>query len=116
MSLTTRARKSFEYGFAIHAGPLAPVRSLNQIRWHLWIPERAIFRFNLFGKRSSVLDPVTSSIVARLNQPGGNVTGFATFEPSLGGKWLELLSEIAPGLKRAGIVFNPDAASVSAYM
>src|SRR5262249_2661968 len=53
-----------------------------------------------------------SGIVPRLNQPGGNITGFAAFEPSLGGKWFELLSEIAPGL----IIFNPDTAPVSAYM
>jgi putative ABC transport system substrate-binding protein len=56
----------------------------------------------------NVSDPVASGIVPRLNQPGGNLTGFATFEASLGGKWLELLSEIAPGLKRAAIMFNPD--------
>src|SRR5215468_1137243 len=42
-------------------------------------------------------DPVASGIVPRLNRPGGNITGFATYEASLGGKWLELLSEIAPG-------------------
>src|SRR5215471_11350110 len=54
-----------------------------------------------------VADPVASGIVAKLNQPGGNVTGFAAFEATLGGKWLELLSEIAPGLKRAAIMFNP---------
>jgi ABC-type uncharacterized transport system substrate-binding protein len=53
-------------------------------------------------------DPVARGIVPRLNQPGGNITGFANFEASLGGKWLELLSEIAPGLKRAAIMFNPD--------
>jgi putative ABC transport system substrate-binding protein len=53
-------------------------------------------------------DPVALRIVARLDRPGGNVTGFARLEPSLGGKWLELLSEIAPGLKRAAIMFNPD--------
>jgi putative ABC transport system substrate-binding protein len=52
----------------------------------------------------------------RLNQPGGNITGFAVLEASLGGKWLELLSEIAPGLKRAAIMFNPDTAPASAYM
>jgi putative ABC transport system substrate-binding protein len=52
-------------------------------------------------------DPVASGIVARLNQPGGNITGFADLEATLGGKWLELLSEIAPGLKRAAIMFNP---------
>jgi putative ABC transport system substrate-binding protein len=61
-------------------------------------------------------DPVASGIVPRINQPGGNITGFALYEPSLGGKWLELLSEIAPGLKRAAIMFNPDTASVSTYM
>jgi putative ABC transport system substrate-binding protein len=60
-------------------------------------------------------DPVTSGLVARLNQPGGNITGFANFEAALGGKWLELLSEIAPGLKRAAIMFNPDTAPASAY-
>jgi putative ABC transport system substrate-binding protein len=46
----------------------------------------------------------------------GNITGFAAFEPSLGGKWLELLSEIAPGLKRAAFMFNPDTAIASIYM
>jgi putative ABC transport system substrate-binding protein len=65
---------------------------------------------------ASVGDPVPSGIVARLNQPGGNITGFANFEASLGGKWLELLSEVAPGLKRAAIMFNPDAAPVSTFM
>jgi putative ABC transport system substrate-binding protein len=45
-------------------------------------------------------------------------TGFANLEASLGGKWLELLSEIVPGLKRAAIMFNPDtaAATTSVYM
>jgi putative ABC transport system substrate-binding protein len=52
-------------------------------------------------------DPVASGLVPRLDRPSGNVTGFAIWEASLGGKWLELLSEIAPGLKRAAILFNP---------
>jgi putative ABC transport system substrate-binding protein len=60
-------------------------------------------------------DPVASGI-ARLDRPSGNITGFANFEPSLGGKWLELLSEIAPGLKRAAIMFNPDTVRASTYM
>jgi putative ABC transport system substrate-binding protein len=55
-------------------------------------------------------------IVARLDRPSGNVTGFALFEFTLGGKWLELLSEIVPGLKRVVIMINPDTAPVSAYM
>jgi len=58
-----------------------------------------------------VTDPVAGGIVARLDRPSGNITGFGTFEPSMGGKWLELLSEIAPGLKRAAIMFNPDTAT-----
>ena len=60
---------------------------------------------------AAVGDPVASGIVARLDRPGGNATGFAAREASLGGKWLELLSEIAPGLKRAAIMFNPDTAA-----
>ena len=56
---------------------------------------------------AGVNDPVASGIVPRLNEPGGNITGFATFEASLGGKWLELLSEIAPGLKRAASCSTP---------
>jgi putative ABC transport system substrate-binding protein len=65
---------------------------------------------------ASAADPVASGIVERLDRPTGNVTGFATLEASLGGKWLELLSEIAPGLKRAAIMFNPGTAPVSAYL
>jgi len=57
---------------------------------------------------AGVADPVASGFVAKLNQPGGNITGFAAYEVSLGGKWLELLTEIAPGLKRAAIMFTPD--------
>jgi putative ABC transport system substrate-binding protein len=63
-----------------------------------------------------VSDPVASGIVARLDRPGGNATGFALREASLGGKWLELLSEIAPGLKRAAIMFNPDIPATSVFM
>jgi putative tryptophan/tyrosine transport system substrate-binding protein len=65
---------------------------------------------------AGVGEPVASGIVARLDRPGENVTGFANVEATLGGKWLELLSEIAPGLMRAEIMFNPDTAPASAYM
>jgi putative tryptophan/tyrosine transport system substrate-binding protein len=64
----------------------------------------------------NVSDPVGSGLVAGLKQPGGNITGVGYLEPSLGGKWLELLSGIAAGLKRAAIMFNPDTAPVSVYM
>jgi putative ABC transport system substrate-binding protein len=65
---------------------------------------------------AAVGDPVASGLVPRLNQPGGNITGFALFERSLAGKRLELLSEIAPGLKRAAIMFNPDLPAASTFM
>ena len=63
-----------------------------------------------------VSDPVATGIVPRLDRPSGNITGFGGLEATLGGKWLELLSEIAPGLKRAAIMFNPDINPVSVYM
>jgi putative ABC transport system substrate-binding protein len=64
----------------------------------------------------NVGDPVATGIVPRLDRPSGNVTGFANVEASLGSKWLELLSEIAPGLKRAAIMFDPDnTADASTY-
>ena len=63
----------------------------------------------------NVLDPVASGLVAGLNRPSGNITGVATYEATLGGKWVELLSEIAPGLKRAAIMFNP-ASPASRYV
>jgi putative ABC transport system substrate-binding protein len=65
---------------------------------------------------ANVSDPVASGFVAGLNQPGGNITGFGRLEASIVGKLLELLSEIAPGLKRAAIMFNPDTAPASVYM
>ena len=55
----------------------------------------------------TVTDPVGQGLVASLARPGGNVTGFSVFEASLRAKWLQLLSEIAPGIRRAYIVFNP---------
>jgi putative ABC transport system substrate-binding protein len=61
-------------------------------------------------------DPVASGIVPRLDRPGGNITGFATTEPTLGGKWLELLSEIAPGLKRVAFMFSSDNPGALVYV
>jgi putative tryptophan/tyrosine transport system substrate-binding protein len=57
-----------------------------------------------------VYDPIGSGFVAGLPRPGGNITGFMFQEGSIVGKWLELLTEIAPDLKRAAIMFNPDMA------
>jgi len=61
-------------------------------------------------------DAIATGIVSRLDRPSGNVTGFSGLEATLGGKWLELLSEIAPGLRRTVIMFNPDTAPASAFM
>jgi ABC-type uncharacterized transport system substrate-binding protein len=54
-----------------------------------------------------VADPVGSGFVASFPRPGGNVTGFTNMEPSMAGKWLELLKEIAPRVNRVAFLFNP---------
>ena len=55
----------------------------------------------------TVADPISSGFVANLGRPGGNLSGFALYEPSMGGKWLELLKQIAPGVTRMALLFNP---------
>ena len=57
-----------------------------------------------------VSDPIGSGFVANLARPGGNVTGFLNIEGSLGGKWMELLKEVAPRVARAAILYNPTTA------
>jgi putative ABC transport system substrate-binding protein len=59
----------------------------------------------------NVADPVGSGFVASLSRPGGNITGFITMEPTMGGKWLELLKEIAPPVTRVALLFNPATAT-----
>jgi len=59
---------------------------------------------------ANVGDPVANGTVMRLDRPGGNTTGSAFSEAPLGGKWLELLSEVAPGLRRAAIMFDSEVA------
>src|SRR5213079_3054922 len=56
-------------------------------------------------------DPVGAGLVASLARPGGNVTGFMNFEWNMGGKWLELLKQIAPGVTRAAVLRDPAVAS-----
>lgn len=63
-----------------------------------------------------IADPVGAGLVASLARPDGNVTGFVNFEPSIGGKWLELLGEIVPGLRRVGFMFNPATSTVAEYL
>jgi putative tryptophan/tyrosine transport system substrate-binding protein len=61
-------------------------------------------------------DPVGSGFVSNLARPGGNVTGFHSFEPSIGGKWLEILKQVAPSVKRAAIVHHPNIAANTAFV
>jgi putative ABC transport system substrate-binding protein len=57
-----------------------------------------------------VADPVGAGFAASLPRPGGNITGFIHMEAAMSGKWLELLTEITPGVKRVSIMFNPNVA------
>ena len=56
---------------------------------------------------TSVSDPVAQGFVASLARPGGNITGFANFEPNVGAKWLQLLKELAPSVTQTSVMFNP---------
>jgi putative ABC transport system substrate-binding protein len=58
----------------------------------------------------TVSDPVGAGFAASLSHPGANITGFINLEPTMGGKWLELLKEIAPSVRRVAIIFNPNTA------
>ena len=58
-----------------------------------------------------VVDPVGAGFVASLARPGGNATGFTTFEYGMSGKWLELLKQIAPSMTRAAVLRDPAIAS-----
>src|SRR5712692_7181140 len=55
-----------------------------------------------------VSDPVKLGFVASLARPGGNITGFANFEHPIGGKWLDLLKDTAPGRGRVAVILDPD--------
>jgi putative tryptophan/tyrosine transport system substrate-binding protein len=54
-----------------------------------------------------VTDPIDAGLLANPNRPEGNITGFTNFEQSIGGKWLEILKELAPSITRLAIVFDP---------
>jgi putative ABC transport system substrate-binding protein len=57
-----------------------------------------------------VADPVADGFVASLSRPGGNITGFSSFDPEIGGKWVQMLKEVAPTVRRIGLLFNPRTA------
>jgi putative ABC transport system substrate-binding protein len=58
----------------------------------------------------AIADPVAQGFVQSLAHPGGLITGFGAEEPSMGGKWVEMLREIAPGIGRITVIFNPTSA------
>jgi putative ABC transport system substrate-binding protein len=62
---------------------------------------------------TAVSEPVAQGFVAGLAHPGANITGFTNLEPSVGGKWLELLKEIAPRVTRVAFIFNPRSSPVT---
>ena len=97
-------------------------------RCSCWVAHMAIFssRRLVFGKAQTLArhsqhfsqapativftltpDPVGAGFVESLARPGGNATGFTLFEYGIGGKWLELLKEITPGVMRAAVVRDP---------
>jgi putative ABC transport system substrate-binding protein len=63
-----------------------------------------------------VTDPVGQGLVASLAKPGGTITGFTDFDPSMAGKWMELLTQIRPSVSRAAVLFNPDTAPFAGTM
>lgn len=63
-----------------------------------------------------VSDPVAQHFVPNLTRPDGNITGFAAFEFSIGGKWIELLKQVEPALEQVGLLFNPDTSPQNEYL
>jgi ABC-type uncharacterized transport system substrate-binding protein len=65
---------------------------------------------------TQVSDPVDSGFVATLARPGANISGFQNFEPAMGGKWLGVLKEAAPTMRRAAVLFGSDSAATVALL
>jgi len=64
----------------------------------------------------SLSDPIGSGFIASLARPGGNMTGLTTFEASVAGKWVSMLKEVIPGIKRAAFVANPEIKTYDFYL
>jgi putative ABC transport system substrate-binding protein len=65
---------------------------------------------------TQVSEPVDSGFVSSLARPGGYITGFQNFEPAMGGKWLGVLKELAPHIKRVGALFGSDVAPHASFL
>src|SRR5262249_44337279 len=76
-------------------------------QWRLYCRRRGPFRIVF----TLVSDSVGSGFVSSLARPGGNITGFHNFEPELSGKWLEILKEVAPEVRRVAFLHHPQTAA-----
>jgi putative ABC transport system substrate-binding protein len=65
---------------------------------------------------TQVSDPVATGFVSAMVRPGGNITGFQNFGPEIGGKWLGLLKEAAPAVRRVAVLHNPHSAANVAFL
>jgi hypothetical protein len=65
---------------------------------------------------TQVPDPVEVGLVVSFARPGGNITGFTNFEPTIAGKWLQALKDLSPGISRVAIIFDPDNPSWVVYV
>jgi putative ABC transport system substrate-binding protein len=63
-----------------------------------------------------VSDPVTQGFVVNMAKPGGNITGFASYEFSIGGKWLDLLKQLVPTIRRVAVMFNPETPQTKFFL
>jgi putative ABC transport system substrate-binding protein len=64
----------------------------------------------------NVADPIAIGAVQQLAKPGGNATGFTLFEPTMGGKWLELLKDVRPGIRMVAAILNPETGVPIQYL
>ena len=65
---------------------------------------------------AAVSDPVGQGFVASVSRPGGNVTGFSNFDPDIGGKWLQVLKDVAPSVTSVTVIFNPHTSPYNALL
>ena len=65
---------------------------------------------------AGLADPIGDGIVASLSRPGGNITGFSSYNAPIASKWLQLLKDISPGLTRVGVIYNPDTSPYSIFL
>src|SRR5690348_8675898 len=116
-------RKAAISGSNFAGAPLIRIGSeRSQKSWSICGPTRSLVRAHprsacLPGRTrtipivfAGVTDPIGAGFAANLSHPGGNITGFTVNDPAVGGKWVQLLKEIAPRTVRVALLFNPATA------